>query len=143
MFNLSFLSEYVVDKIFDSQDFICLYTIKWFQFIIFFGKTPSFSEKTERRSFDVVELISQTIHLEKLLSDDSESSAFYENVFNGARRLTCQTLWLLFLFQYVRINKFCMINTQSGYNDLFSSCFSLSQSPFSQSGVDGRENWVL
>ena len=39
-FNLSFLREYFVDKIFDLQHFICLHTIKWFQFIIFSGINP-------------------------------------------------------------------------------------------------------
>ena len=43
--------------------------------------------------FDILKQTSQTIHLEKLLSDESENFTFYENVFNGAKRLTCQTLW--------------------------------------------------
>ena len=38
------------------------------------------------------------------LNDESESTTFYENVFNDAKRLTCQTLWLSFLFQYERMN---------------------------------------
>ena len=42
--------------------------------------------------FYVLEQIAQTIHLEKSLSDESESATFYENVFNGERRWTCQTL---------------------------------------------------
>ena len=33
----------------------------------------------------------------RLLSDESEFSTFYENVFNGARCWSCQTLWLLVL----------------------------------------------
>ena len=60
------------------------------------------------------------IHLEKSLSDESKSSTFYENMFNSARCLTHQTLWLLFLFLYERVSKPCMTNAQSGYNDLFS-----------------------
>ena len=51
MFNLSFLSEYFVDKIFHKQDYIYLHMIKWFQFIIFFGTTLSLSGKTEYHSF--------------------------------------------------------------------------------------------
>ena len=52
------------------------------------------------------------IHLEKSLSDESEISTFYKNMFNSARRLPCQTLWLLFLFQYERVSKPCMTNLQ-------------------------------
>ena len=51
---------------------------------------------------------------------------------NGASRLTGQTQWLCFLFQYERVNKPGMTNAQSGYNDLFYSWFSKSWSPFSQ-----------
>ena len=57
-------------------------------------------------------------------------------MFNGARNLTCQTLWLLFLFQYKSVSKPCITNTPSGYNDLFSSWSSESWSPFSPSGLD-------
>ena len=53
---------------------------------------------------DVLEQIVQTIHPEKSLSDENESSTFYENVFNCVRRLPCQTLWLLFLFEYKRVS---------------------------------------
>ena len=76
---------------------------------------------------------------EKSLSDDSESSAFYKNVFNRASCLTCQTLWLWFLFQYESVSKPCMTNAQSGYNDLFSSRCSKSWSPFSQGGLNLEE----
>ena len=48
--------------------------------------------------------------------------------------LTCQTLWLLFLFHYERVSKPCMTNAHSGYNDLF-SWFSESWSPFYQNGL--------
>ena len=48
--------------------------------------------------FDVLEQIDKTIHFEKLLSDDNESSTFYKNVFNGASHLIGQTMWLWFLF---------------------------------------------
>ena len=41
---------------------------------------------------DVLKQVIHTIYLEELLSDDSESSTFYENGFNGARPLTCQIL---------------------------------------------------
>ena len=34
-FKLRFLNEYLVGKIFDKQDFICLQTINRFQFVIF------------------------------------------------------------------------------------------------------------
>ena len=86
--------------------------------------------------FDVLKQINQTIHREKSLSDENESSTFYENMFNSARHLTCQTLWLLFLFQYERVSKSCMTNVQSKYYDLFSSWFSESWSSFYQSGLD-------
>ena len=49
------------------------------------------------------------IHLEKSLSDESENSTFHENIFNGARHLTCQRLWQ-FQFQYERMSKPCMTN---------------------------------
>ena len=89
--------------------------------------------------FDVFEHISWTIHFEKLLSDDSESSAFNKNVFNRASCLKGQTLWFWFLFQNERVSKLCMTNAQSGYNDLFSSWFSKSWSPFSQGGLNLEE----
>ena len=38
--------------------------------------------------FDIVEQISQTIHLEKSLSDERENSTFYDNVFNRVKQLT-------------------------------------------------------
>ena len=77
--------------------------------------------------------------LKKSLSDESEITTFYENVFNGARRLICQTLWLLFLFQYERVNKLCMTNAQARYYELFSSCFSESWYLFSQNWLDLEE----
>ena len=40
----------------------------------------------------VLKQVAQTIYIEKLLSDKSESSTFNENVFDGAGHLTCQTL---------------------------------------------------
>ena len=54
-------------------------------------------------SFDVLKQIRQSIHLEISLSEESESFTFYENMRNGARRLTYQTLWL-FLFLYERVS---------------------------------------
>ena len=51
IYNLRFLNEYPVDKILEKQDLIRLYTINWFQFIIYFGTTQSLSERIERRSF--------------------------------------------------------------------------------------------
>ena len=89
--------------------------------------------------FYVLKQITQIIHLKKSLSDESKSSTFYENVFNGARHLTCQTLWLLFLLQYERVSKPCITNVQLGYYDLFSSWFSESWFPFSQNGLDLEE----
>ena len=53
-----------------------------------------------------LEQVTQTIYLEKSLSDERE--IFYENVFNDVRRLTCQTQWLLFLFQYERVSNPCL-----------------------------------
>ena len=87
--------------------------------------------------FDVLEQIVQKIHLEK--SDENKSSTFYENVFNGANHLTGQTLWLLFQFQYKRERKHCMTNAPSGYNGLFSFCYSEIWTPFSQIGMDLEE----
>ena len=87
---------------------------------------------------NVLEQVTERIYPEESLSDESERCTFYENVFNGERRLTCQTL-LLFLFGYKRVSKPCVTDTQSGYNDLFSSWFSESWSPFSQSGLDLEE----
>ena len=57
-------------------------------------------------------------------------------MFNGARRLTCETLWLLFLCQKQRVSKPCMTNVQSWYNGLFSSWFSQRWSLFSRNGQD-------
>ena len=51
-------------------------------------------------------------------------SAFYKNVFNSASCLAGQTPRLWFLFQNERVSKPCMTNSQSGYNNLFSSWFS-------------------
>ena len=50
--------------------------------------------------FNVFEQIAQSIQLKKSLSDESEISTFSENMFNGAKRSACQTLWWLFLFHY-------------------------------------------
>ena len=51
-------------------------------------------------------------------------------MFNRASYLAGQTLWLWFLFLYERVSKPCMTNSQSGYNDLFSSWFSQFWSSF-------------
>ena len=56
--------------------------------------------------FDVLEQITQNIHIEKSLSDESEGFTFFENVFNGARRL------------------FDMSNTGCSWNHLSSFFFS-------------------
>ena len=55
-------------------------------------------------------------------------------MFNGARCLTGQTLWLSSLFQDERV-KLRMTNAQSRYNNLFSQ----RSSPFFQSGLDLEE----
>ena len=78
-------------------------------------------------------------HFEKLISDDSKSSAFYKNVFNCSSCLIHQTLWLWFLLQYKSVRKPCMTNAQLGYNDLFSSQCSKSWSPFSKGGLNLEE----
>ena len=44
---------------------------------------------------DVLEYIAQTVDIEKSLSDKSELTTFYDNVFNCSRRLTRQTLVVL------------------------------------------------
>ena len=93
-FNLRFLDEYFVGKIFDKQDFVYLHTIEWFQLIMFLVQPCLSQERQNIIHFDVVEQIFQTVYLENSLSDESESSTFYENVINGARFLTCQTLRL-------------------------------------------------
>ena len=130
---IPFTNEYL-SKIFYEQDFTCLHVINQFYFVIFFV-LPCFSQEGQNViDFDVFEQFSQTSHFEKSLSDDSESSAFYKNVFNRASCLTRQTLWLWFLFLYESVSKPCMTNAQSGYNDLFSSRCSKSWSPFSQGG---------
>ena len=82
--------------------------------MIIFSKTLS-QERQNVIYFDIVEQITQTNHLKESLTVKSEIFTF------GARRLTCQTRWLLFLFQYERVSKPCMINAHSGHNDLFSS----------------------
>ena len=112
IFNLGFLKEYFADNVLNEQDLICLHTLKWFQFIISFGTTLFLSRRTEYHYFDIIKQIAQMIHLEKSLSDESKIFTFYENMFNGARHLPCQTLWLLFLFQYERVSKPCMANLQ-------------------------------
>ena len=104
-------------------------------FIIFFGTTQSFSKKNVIH-VDILEQIAHSIHIEKSLSGESESSTFYENVFNGERSLTCQTLRLLFLFEYKRVSNPFVTIAQSGYSELFSFWFSESWYPFSQSGMD-------
>ena len=104
---------------------------------------PCLSQEGQNASHvDVLEQVTQTIHPEKLLSDLTESFTFYGNMFNNARRLICQTLWLWFLSQYNRVSKPCMANTQSEYNDLFASWFSENWSPFSQSEL-GLEEFVV
>ena len=60
-------------------------------------------------------------------------------MFNGVRRLACQTLWCLFLREDEKVGESCMTYMQSGYNDLFHSWFSKCWSPFSQSGLDLEE----
>ena len=72
IYNQSFLSEYFVDNIFDKQDFIYLHTIKWFQFTIFLVQPCLSQERQNVIHFDIVEHISQTSHLEKSLSDESD-----------------------------------------------------------------------
>ena len=84
---------------------------------MFFGTTLS-QEGQNVIHFDFLRQIAFTIHLEESFSNETKRSTFYEN---SARCLTCQTLWLLFLFQYERVSKPCMTNALSGYNDLFSS----------------------
>ena len=51
IYNRRFLIEYFVDNILDKQNLICLNTIKWFQFIKYFGTTLYLSRRAERRSF--------------------------------------------------------------------------------------------
>ena len=88
MLNLRFLKEYLVDKILDKQEVICLHTNG-------FNSShslvqPYFSQKGQNVTpVDVLRQFTQTIYFEKLLSDESETSTFHENVFNGARCLTC------------------------------------------------------
>ena len=133
---LRFLNEYFAENVLDKQDLICLHTIRWFHFIIFLYNSGScnniiiltFSKRSLKR-----------FTLKKSLSCESENSIFDENVFNSARRLTWRTLWLFFLFQNERVSKFCVTNAQSGYNDLLSSWFSESWSPFFKSGLDLEE----
>ena len=103
---LKFLNEYFAYN-------VSLHTIKWFQFIIFFIQTCFSKDRQNVTQVDVLEQIAQTIYPEKSLSDESEFFTFYENVFNGARRLTHQTLRLLFLFQDKRVSKPCLTNAQS------------------------------
>ena len=50
-FNLTFLNEYFVDKIFDKQDFLFLLTINQFQSIILFSTTLSLAGRTEHNLF--------------------------------------------------------------------------------------------
>ena len=97
-FNLRFLNEYFEGNIFDKQNFICLHTINRFQFVIFFGTTLSLARRTEPHQFWRSRI--DRLNFEKSLSEESESSTFSENVFNGARRLTGQTLWLFGLFWF-------------------------------------------
>ena len=58
MFGLRFLNEFLVGKIFDQQDFICLHMVNQFQFIIFFGTILSlYQEEQNVIYFDVLEQI--------------------------------------------------------------------------------------
>ena len=52
--------------------------------------------------FDIFIQITQTIHLEKSLSNESESTTFYENVFNGAM---CNILDMIrkHIFRYTQL----------------------------------------
>ena len=138
IFNQRFLNEYFVDNVLDKQDLICLQRMKWFQFIIFVGIILSL------RTSSILTFSNKSVKLFILKSCllMKAKTLHSENVFNGARRLTRQTLWLLFLFQYEKVSKLCMTNSQSGYFDLFSSWFSKSWSPFFQSGL-GLEEFIV
>ena len=48
--------------------------------------------------------------IEKAFSDEGENSTFNANVFNIAECLT-YTPWLLFLFDYKGLHKFCVTDT--------------------------------
>ena len=104
-------------------------------FIKFFLVQPCLSKRAEHLPCWQTSH-SQTIHLEKSLSVESKMSTFYENVFNGVRSLSCQTLWFLFLFEDKRMCKPCMTNTQLGYNDL--CCIFIFTNPSTQAGYDTR-----
>ena len=60
-------------------------------------------------------------------------------MFDGAGRLACRKLRLLFLPEYERMLKSRVTNTQSCYCHLFSSRFSESWSPFSKNGLNLEE----
>ena len=69
-----------------------MHTIKWFQFLKFLVQ-PSLSQEGQNViHFDVLEQVTQTIHLKKSLSDKSQISTSDENVFNGARLVGCFVL---------------------------------------------------
>ena len=104
-----------------------------------FGRTLSLSRKTERHPFWRSQTDCSNYSPWKIAFWWEGMSTFYENVFNGARRLTCQTLWLWFLFHYEKVSMLYETNVQSGYNDLFSSWFYQSSFPFSQSELDLKE----
>ena len=132
-FSQRFLNEYFVDNVLDKQDRKCLHRIKWFQFIIFLVQSCL---SQDWHNVSILTFPKRSLHLEKLLSNKSESFTLYSNVFNDARCSTGQTLWLLSLYQHGRVSKSCMTNAQSGYYDILSSWFSESWSSFSQSGLD-------
>ena len=68
----------------------------------------------------MLEKIAQTILIEKWLSGKSKNSTFYENVFNGARRLTCNSLRLMLQFDDKRVSKPCMINVKPVFLVIYS-----------------------
>ena len=138
-FNQRFLNEYLVGKFSISRiSFVFTWLISFSSSYIFVQSCLS-QEGQNVIYFHIFEQFGQTIPFEKSLSDYRKSSAFYKNVFNRASCLTHQTLWLWFLFQYESESKPCMTNSQSGYNDLFSSRCSKSWSPFSQGELNLEE----
>ena len=56
------------------------------------------------------------VYTEKMLTNGSQFSAFYEEMFNFVGCLTCNALWLFLLFEHKGIYKFCVTNAQLGYN---------------------------
>ena len=90
--------------------FVCT-QLSGFNLSYIFGTTQSLIRRTERHPF----WRSWTDRLNySLWKSLSESSIFYENEFNCARHLTCQTLWLFFLFLSMgKVNLFKRFHTQS------------------------------